>query len=195
MGVGGTAGVCQGSATQCSSNGLQACTNGQWSVVTACSTGLVCERYAPATCGNPKWAEWPVPNSQVDVNAGAPNLEGYVDNGDSTVTDTVTGLMWQQLVQATTYSWVQALSYCPTLTLVGYSDWRLPSVIELESIVDLGQPSPSINGTYFPSTPPKYFWSATQDASSPSQAWFVDFRTGTTYFSGVSGSNPIRCVR
>jgi hypothetical protein len=54
-----------------------------------------------------------MPNSQVDVTAGAPNLESYTDNGDGTVTDNVTGLMWQQAVPATTYTWANAVAYCP----------------------------------------------------------------------------------
>jgi len=117
-----------------------------------CSIGLVCERYDNA-CLDPAWAEWPMPNSQADVTAGAPNLESYTDNGDGTVTDNVTGLMWQQVVPSATYTWANAVAYCPTLALAGHSSWRLPSRIELESIVDFGQSSPSINGTYFPSTP------------------------------------------
>ena len=100
------------------------------------------------------WAGWPMPNDQADVTAGAPNLESYTDNGDGTVTDNVTGLMWQQTVPTGTYTWAQAVAYCPTLTLADHSDWRLPSRIELVSIVDLGVTSgPMINSTYFPSTP------------------------------------------
>ena len=68
-----------------------------------------------------------MPNSQADVTAGAPNLESYTDNGDGTVTDNVTGLMWQQAVPTATYSWAGAVTYCSTLTLAGHSDWRLPS--------------------------------------------------------------------
>jgi hypothetical protein len=164
-----------------------------------CSAGLVCERYPPAVCADPNWAEWPVPNSQVDVTAGAPNLESYTDNGDGTVTDNVTGLMWQQVVAATKYAWADAVAYCPTLTLAGHSDWRLPSVIELLSIVDLGQSdSPlvhTINPTYFPSTPSDDFWSASLLAGSSSNAWHVSFDDGSTNNDHVYYTNDVRCVR
>jgi hypothetical protein len=158
---------------------------------------LVCERYPPAVCADPNWAEWPVPNGQVDVTAGAPNLESYTDNGDGTVTDNVTWLMWQQAVPTRTYTWAQALAYCPTLTLAGHSDWRLPSVIELSSIVDQGQSYPSINSTYFPSTPSDYFWTASASplAGSPSYAWLVDFGHGYARAIGVSLMSLVRCVR
>jgi hypothetical protein len=156
---------------------------------------LVCERNPPAVCADPNWAEWPVPNSEVDVAAGAPNLESYSDNRDGTVTDNVTGLMWQQALPATKYFWGDAVAYCPTLTLAGHSDWRLPSVIELASIVDLGQPNPTINPRYFPSTPSDFFWSASPLAGSSSYAWSVIFGNGHTARSLVSNANYVRCVR
>jgi hypothetical protein len=67
------------------------------------------------------WAEWPMPNSANEVSAGAPNLESYTDNGDGTVTDNVTGLMWQQQgVPSTTYAQSNPTSYCQSLTLGGH---------------------------------------------------------------------------
>ena len=173
-------------ATEClSDTSLKTCSvaaNGcTVSTTSTCSTGLVCERRYPEACVDPNWAEWPMPNSQADVTAGAPNLEAYKDNGDGTVTDNVTELMWQQVVPTATYSQAGAANYCSTLTLAGHSDWRLPSVIELVSIVDLGpSTAPMINGTYFPSTPANVFWSSSPVAGSPSDAWGVDFYGGCT---------------
>jgi hypothetical protein len=138
-----------------------------------------------------------MPNDQVDVTAGAPNLESYTDNHDGTVTDNVTGLMWQQAVSTPTYTWAQAVVHCPTLTLAGHSDWRLPSRIELVSIVDFGVTSgATINATYFPSTPTDWFWSSSPVAGSPSNAWYVYFVNGGAYGRDVSGTYyGVRCVR
>ncbi|MBU4055376.1 MAG: DUF1566 domain-containing protein, partial [Proteobacteria bacterium] len=58
-----------------------------------------------------------------------------VDNGDGTVTDTETGLMWQK-DEAGAMSWQNALTHCETMDLAGYDDWRLPNRNELQSIVD-----------------------------------------------------------
>jgi hypothetical protein len=201
VGTGGTTAACQESATQCSGNGLQTCTDGHWNAAVACSAKLVCERYPPTTCADPSWAEWPMPNDQVDVTAGAPNLESYTDNHDGTVTDNVTGLMWQQAVSTTTYTWAQAVAFCPTLSLASHSDWRLPSRIELVSIVDLGVTSGSggqINATYFPSWPASgefRFWTSSPPDAGASFAWYVDFAFGGTDSLHVSNTWSVRCVR
>jgi hypothetical protein len=187
--------------------GLLACSGGTGNdgtdntICGTCPAGLVCERYPPAACADPNWNQWPLPNSQVDVAAGAPNLQSYTDNGDGTVTDNVTGLMWQQAVPATENAWADALAYCQTLTLAGHSDWRLPSVIELASIVDYGRKNPSIDPTYFPSTPADWFWSSSPLAGSSSSAspivWLVDFYNGyaMTNVMALVPSHGVRCVR
>lgn len=65
-----------------------------------------------------------------------------VDNGDGTVTDYATGLMWQKADNGKIYDWKDALAYADTLSLAGYTDWYLPNAKELESIVDYDR-SPS----------------------------------------------------
>lgn len=140
------------------------------------------------------WAEWPMPNCPGDVEAGAPNPESYTDNGDGTVTDNVTGLMWQQAVSATTYSWADALAYCPTLTLAGHHDWRLPSRIELVSIVDDSLTDATTDSANFPATPAGYFWTSSRLAGTLTDAWTVVFNGGT-YAVQTSDSSYARCVR
>lgn len=60
----------------------------------------------------------------------------YQDNGDGTVGDLATGLMWQQDDSGAAMDWQGALSYAEDLTLAGYDDWRLPNAKELQGIVD-----------------------------------------------------------
>jgi Ca2+-binding RTX toxin-like protein len=60
----------------------------------------------------------------------------FTDNGDGTITDTATGLMWQQLDSGTGLDWSESLAYCETSTEAGYDDWTLPDVKQLQSIVD-----------------------------------------------------------
>jgi hypothetical protein len=135
-----------------------------------------------------------MPNSAGDVAAGAPNPESYTDNGDGTVTDNVTGLMWQQAVPETTFAWADAVAYCPTLTLAGHKDWRLPTRIELVSIVDDSPPTAEAGSTAFAHTPSGYFWSSSRVTGVPSDAWSVVFIGGT--FSVIAADpNNVRCVR
>jgi hypothetical protein len=171
-GVGGAAAGCASRSTRCSGNEVQTCSG----------------------CLDPTWAQWLMPNSAGDVAAGAPNPEAYADNGDGTVMDTVTGLMWQQAVPATTYTWADAVAHCTTLTLAGHDDWRLPSRIELVSIGDDSQRTAETDSTAFPRTPSGYFWSSSRVTGVPSDAWSVVFLGGT--FSVVADDpNNVRCVR
>jgi hypothetical protein len=136
-----------------------------------------------------------VPNSADEVAAGAPNPQSYSDNGDGTVTDNVTKLMWQQAVPATTYGWKDSIAYCPTLTLADYHDWRLPTVIELISIVDHGKATPATDATYFPATPAARFWTSTAYSRNSDYAHWVSFGDGQTQEAVVSTLYNVRCVR
>ena len=193
-GTGGTSGA-PGSTGGMTGTGGAPGTGGGGSPSCTCSAPLICEG-TPRTCQDPSWAEWPMPNSPVDVAAGAPNAPSYTDNGDGTITDNVTGLMWQKAVPAKSYTWAAAVALCPTLTLAGHTDWRLPALIELGSIVDYGQVSPSIDTTVFTGTPSARFWSSTPLAVDTTQAWYVFF-----YAGGGANTDPqttdydVRCVR
>jgi ribonuclease BN (tRNA processing enzyme) len=60
----------------------------------------------------------------------------FVDNGDGTISDSATQLMWQQQDSTQGLNWQEALKYAEQSTLGGYNDWRLPNAKELQSIVD-----------------------------------------------------------
>jgi hypothetical protein len=187
--------------TQCAGPSVETCsavTNGctQWSA-SMCATGQVCERYTNPSCVNPDWAEWPMPNGPADVGTGAPNPASYTDNLDGTVTDNVTKLMWQK-EQAPGYSThTDALAYCSMLSLGAHRDWRLPSAIELVSILDYGQSNPATNVTFFPTLPDQFFWSSTLSARVASDAWGVYFGLfpGTTTTVDMDSTYSVRCVR
>ena len=63
-------------------------------------------------------------------------INNFVDNGDGTISDFATGLMWQQGDDGQTRDWEDSLAYAESLDYAGYSDWRLPNAKELQSIVD-----------------------------------------------------------
>jgi hypothetical protein len=127
----------------------------------------------------------------------ATSPSGYLDVGDGTVTDGTTNLMWEQVVSTTSLTWSAAQQYCATLTLGGHADWRLPTKIELVSIVDFGiaAPGPTLDTTAFPLTLVGYYWSATPDATSPTNMWSVNFYNAYTSVSATSNALHTRCVR
>jgi hypothetical protein len=136
------------------------------------------------------------------ATAGLPNPAQYDTTSVSgVVIDQVTGLWWQQSVPTNVLGYVigtqaDALTYCAHLNLGGYCDWRLPTRIELVSIVDFTQIDPAINGSAFPNTPLTFFWTASTYTPSPGSGWVVNFADGHTYFAYLSAAYPaFRCVR
>ncbi|ETR71354.1 MAG: hypothetical protein OMM_02547 [Candidatus Magnetoglobus multicellularis str. Araruama] len=105
-----------------------------------------------------------------------------VDNGDSTVTDLNTGLMWQQATNSE-MNWENAIKYCENLSLADFSDWRLPSRKELRSIVNYNKYSPSIDTVFFPETMPNRYLSST------SSHHFADAALGIHFSQGSNDAN------
>jgi hypothetical protein len=135
---------------------------------------------------------------------GCPPEDRFVDNGDGTVTDTCTGLMWQQdtadvdgdghvTFESDRITWCEALAYCDNLSFAGHDDWRLPNVQELQSIVAYGRSGPAIDPVF--GTLSSCYWSSTSVAGDPGYAWHVGFGGGSIgYGRKVVGFN-VRAVR
>jgi len=115
-------------------------------------------------------------------------------NGDGTVADNISGLVWQQQGDGVPRSWEQALRYCEDLTLAGHSDWRLPDCKELRSIVETSKFDPAIDPVFTDARSAPY-WSSSTFAYDPSQAWYVNFETGALLTDGKGSEAYVRCVR
>ncbi len=125
------------------------------------------------------------------------NRQSFTDLGNGIVRDNVTGLEWQQATAPDRYNWGQAIRYCEALTLGGHSDWWLPTIKELSTLVDsnIPYPGPTINTTYFPDTQASFYWSSTTDADWTIGAWNIGFNSGHLYRSNKSNSFHVRAVR
>jgi hypothetical protein len=139
-----------------------------------------------------RWA-WPMPNSP---SRGLPNERSYDLSSDEVVVDLVTGLAWQRRVDERDYhSWAEAEQVCSALELGGYDDWRLPTRLELVSLLALDFLDPSIDGNAFPDTPSDWFWTSTESADSDTDAWTVYFYFGYPGVEAKDSPFSVRCVR
>lgn len=122
------------------------------------------------------------------------------DFNDQPIVDRKLAVMWAPRASETMLSWDETLSYCRALKLAGYSDWRLPTKIELESIVNpdvVGQ-TPASKGVplYGPfSTPSEgYLFSGTLVPGHKNAPWIMNIRNGHV-FNGQGYRAFARCVR
>lgn len=125
------------------------------------------------------------------VRGNTYGVNEFVDNGDETITDNSTELMWTQNDNQEGIDWTTALAYAENFEYAGYSDWRLPNVKELQSIVDYGySPSATDPDKVGPAIDPMfnctpiineagvddyaYYWTSTS----------ADFHSGEPYYYG-----------
>ena len=136
-------------------------------------------------------------------NTGCPSERRFVDNGDGTVSDRCTGLMWQKGTADTNGDgtvndkdpllWCDAIRYCENLSFAGRDDWRLPNIRELQSIVDYGRFAPSIDPDLGALS--TWYWSSTTYANTPTFAWIVYFGWGSVYDAEKSQAYSLKAVR
>jgi len=138
-------------------------------------------------------ARWPMPNP---LSTGLSNPQTYSVDEAVVVIDDVTLLQWQRAASATSMSWVDARRLCSELTIAG-GGFRLPSRIELLSLVDLTQSSSAIDPVAFPDTPAEGFWSASYIPGPPANAWGINFgfSTSIVFQDDVNHERRVRCVR
>jgi len=111
--------------------------------------------------------------------------------------DSKTGLIWQDnsAVKNTKMNWTEAISYCSDLSLARHSDWRLPSIKDLQSIVDISQYNPAIKKGFKNVNTSDAYWSSSVYVSNTKNAWIVFFRNGYTNGNFKTDGNYVRCVR
>ena len=129
---------------------------------------------------------WPNPRFVVGTGAGV-----------DCVTDNLTGLMWVKAPSTTPAIWSAALTSANDLTLCGFSDWRLPNINELESLVnsEVTFPTTFLSTQGFSGVQASNYWSSSNYAVSANYAWIVGMDGGDVGF-GVKYNNyyvwPVR---
>jgi hypothetical protein len=144
------------------------------------------------------------------IQASTPDSE-LKDNGDETITDLRTGLMWKQCLEGysgtgcttaattVTFTWRDALDQ-PAVNNIApgfanYTDWRLPNIKELATIVEMQCYAPAANSNRFPNLPDyTNVWSGSP-SFNVSSSWSLAFRTGKVLEASRNDSDYVRLVR
>ncbi len=129
----------------------------------------------------------------------------FTDNGDGTVTDNLTGLVWLKNANCGgTKDWDGAVDYAAALKDddCGLSDgsaegdWRLPNVKELQSLIDFSQYDPALpSGHPFSGVQANYYWSSTTKSNNPSFAWHVSLYNGNVHYGNKTNNYCVWPVR
>lgn len=133
-------------------------------------------------------------------------INRFSNNGDGTVTDSATGLIWKRCSEGQSgavcevgtpgiFTWQEALKTGAASAFAGKSDWRLPNIKELASIVERQCTMPAINEIVFPSTPTMSFWSGSPYDGNPNFAWNVYFPYGISDGNNKNYKFFVRLVR
>ena len=125
----------------------------------------------------------------------------FTDNGDGTVKDNVTGLIWQK-ADGGEMTWSNAVLYAQTNRVGNQSDWRLPTSHEAFSILNHGTVNPALDTNFFTLSAAKYWWSADTQVSDATRVWSINagggigaHRQDETLSAGGTNRYQVRCVR
>ncbi len=113
------------------------------------------------------------------------------------VKDSRTGLLWEDTphVKEVKTTYPKAECYCKALTLGGYTDWRLPTIKELLSIVDYTRTSPATFKAFAYIDDESFYWSKTPVADADDEFWGVNFKRGESSRAAEYYDRYVRCVR
>lgn len=119
----------------------------------------------------------------------------FTDINNEIIYDEITGLSWQKSPYYDSLTWENALSYADTLSLGGFTDWRLPNIKELFSINDNSSSNPSLPASFFNVNAAAKYWSSTSLPNQPTRAWYMNTQFGITTYDVKTNRHEIICVR
>jgi hypothetical protein len=121
-------------------------------------------------------------------------VRSYTDNGDGTITDNLTGLIWQQEDDNTTRNFENASTYCSDLTIATKSNFRVPTIEELLTLNHYNTTNPSIDAV-FTNTYPYHYWSNTTFSNDTLSAHTVNFSNAELSILPKNSGIHVRCVQ
>lgn len=144
--------------------------------------------------------------SSVDITTPT---ERFIVSNEGTVSDTKTGLMWQRCSYSQTYNtqtelcegstppltWQEALRAAENDKTANYTDWQVPNIKELASILEHSCTGPSINEVVFLGTKLQNYWSNTSGVTNANSAWVYQFDSGLNSLHAKTSDVYLRLVR
>lgn len=129
----------------------------------------------------------------------------YTDNGDGTITDNQTTLMWKQCSEGQTeatcvgaarrMTWPEAIATSADANFAGFDDWRLPKADELKGLIESACSNPAINERYFANTYAGGYWTSSKFEGDDDYIRYVEFQSGKSSYNGESTYYAVRLVR
>ena len=223
--------TCNEDVSTCTTNlaGTQASLTTCNTSLGACSTDLArCQSQSGAqrfpatgqtTCSNAAGTVIACGGTGQDGEIQAGGALAYVDNGDGTITDLNTHLMWEKKsADGSVHDWTKLYVWADALgtfidglnaagVFAGHTDWRVPNYKELVSILNLQTANPAVSALFNTAcasgctvtscscTQPDFYWSATTRAAFPVNAWYVDPFAGFVGTANKTKGNYVRAVR
>ena len=170
------------------------------------NSGLISSKYINNQYGAVLMASSTQNSTSINADFSLPpeSPVNYADNNNGTITDNYTGLIWKKCPQGISGSdckagspslraWSKARVECENLNFAGKSGWRMPTLKELQSIVDSGSFDPAINKKFFIATDDPY-WTLTSPAEYPASKFTVLFTDGSVYYRDSNNFAATRCV-
>ena len=119
----------------------------------------------------------------------------FTDNGNGTITDNLTQLIWQKNPNTTVQTWENALAYAENISLGTATDWRLPNIKELQSLNEESVTNPSVNVVFFSTIGVHNYWSSTSLPNQTTKAWYWNTQFGITTYDTKTNTNYVICVK
>ena len=129
-------------------------------------------------------------------NQTQPRFTLLAEYSNAAVRDNSTGLVWEQTPSGATTDWTSARGSCLNKSIGNMRGWRLPSVVELTSLIDPSSLAPYVPATMFTGVQPNPYWTATGNETNTNlNKWSVNFADGQAGTSGKTASLLVWCVR
>lgn len=159
--------------------------------------------------GAPEEETWDLPQTGQTASYGL-GSDGFLEEGiaweddarftyvgTNVLIDNLTGLMWARAADGTARTWAAAIDYANQSTYAGFTDWRLPNVREMRSLIHYGRDTVSwLAGVGFTGlNSSRRYWTSTTSYYNTATSWYVGLSQGVSYVATKTAAYYVLLVR